>query len=255
MNITVTTNFDMFDDGKKHRIQQNSVAKSKGKEDITPAKTDHKTSQTKEDNFSFWDMVDVINPMQHLPIIGNIYREITGDGIQPIARIAGGAIFGGIIGAASSIANVIVQETSGKDIGEHMMAMVIDETKEPPLAGPQIPQTQMASNGDITQPLEKQRIEIIKQGHKEVDDTLFNTINANNKNSENPSENPYAVLAQARINTPFNGETPVINIRGRHFIDHEGNRVSSNITNNILSKTISDETHLALLMLQNHDNS
>ena len=64
----------------------------------------------------------MVNPLQHIPIVSTAYRAITGDEIKAPARIAGGAIFGGPIGAVSSLANVIVEESSGKDIGEHVMA-------------------------------------------------------------------------------------------------------------------------------------
>lgn len=233
MTVTITTNFDMFDDGKKHRIQQNSVVKSTVNTEIST----NNVGQSDDESFSFWDMLDVVNPMQHLPVIGNIYREITGDTIQPVARIAGGAIFGGIVGVASSLVNVIVQETSGKDIGEHMMAMVIDETKTTNIpTGPDLPDTS-----------EAQQIKIIKQGHKTTDNDMS-------------FENPYAVLAQAKtINSNDTTDRPVIDIRGRHYVDHDGNRISTSTPSNFSPITdkgaISADTHLALMMIQNLENA
>jgi hypothetical protein len=55
-----------------------------------------------EDGYSFGDVIDMINPLQHLPVIGMIYRKITGDTIKPISNIIGGTIFGGPVGAVSS---------------------------------------------------------------------------------------------------------------------------------------------------------
>lgn len=75
------------------------------------------------DGFTFLDFLDVINPLQHIPLIGTIYREMTGDDIDPGSRIAGGTLFGGPIGAAVSLVDVAVEESSGKDMGEHMMAL------------------------------------------------------------------------------------------------------------------------------------
>lgn len=69
-------------------------------------------------------ILDVINPLQHIPVVSTIYRHITGDEISPMARIAGDALYGGPIGAAVAVANVVVEEASGKDIGENMLAMV-----------------------------------------------------------------------------------------------------------------------------------
>ena len=75
-----------------------------------------------EKGFSFWDILDVVNPLHHLPVIGNIYRALSGDEIKGISRILGGGIFGGIIGAVAGLVNAITDQISGKDIGEHIMA-------------------------------------------------------------------------------------------------------------------------------------
>jgi len=43
----------------------------------------------------FSTLLDVINPLQHIPLVSTLYREITGDEISPSARILGGGLFGG----------------------------------------------------------------------------------------------------------------------------------------------------------------
>jgi hypothetical protein len=70
-----------------------------------------------EDGFTFGDFLDLINPLQHLPVISTIYRAISGDEISQGSRILGGAIFGGPIGLASAVANAAVEQATGKDIG------------------------------------------------------------------------------------------------------------------------------------------
>ncbi len=80
-----------------------------------------------DDGFTFMDFLDIINPMQHLPIISNLYRNWSGDTIDPIPRIGGGALFGGPIGAIASLINVIINETTGKDAGDHFLAFLEDE--------------------------------------------------------------------------------------------------------------------------------
>jgi hypothetical protein len=72
----------------------------------------------------FGDLLQALNPLQNLPIVGTIYRELTGQTIEPSARVLGGLIYGGPIGIASALVNAIVEDDSGKDIGGHMMAMV-----------------------------------------------------------------------------------------------------------------------------------
>lgn len=83
-----------------------------------------------EDGFGFDDLLDIINPLQHIPIVSAIYRRLTGDEISPAAEMAGGALFGGPLGLAGSVANMVVDETTGRDLGEHAMAMVFGETGE-----------------------------------------------------------------------------------------------------------------------------
>ena len=50
--------------------------------------------------FGFRDILDIVNPLQHLPIIGSVYRWLTGDRPGAVAQIAGDALYGGPIGAA-----------------------------------------------------------------------------------------------------------------------------------------------------------
>ena len=48
---------------------------------------------------TFGDALDLVNPLQHLPLVSTLYRKITGDVISPAMELAGGALFGGPIGA------------------------------------------------------------------------------------------------------------------------------------------------------------
>lgn len=79
-------------------------------------------------SFGFLDfiktIIDIINPLQHIPVISTIYRHITGDEINPVARVAGGALFGGPIGAAASAADVAIEGATGRDIGENVLALI-----------------------------------------------------------------------------------------------------------------------------------
>lgn len=77
-----------------------------------------------EGGFSFKSVLDIINPLQQLPIISTAYRELTGDTISSGSRLAGGALFGGGVGFLVALANEIVGENTGKDIGSHLFAAV-----------------------------------------------------------------------------------------------------------------------------------
>ncbi len=76
-----------------------------------------------EDGPSFFDILDIINPLQHIPIVSTLYRALTGDEIDPVPRVVGGALFGGLIGATASLVNVVIDELTGSDIGEHVLAL------------------------------------------------------------------------------------------------------------------------------------
>ena len=52
--------------------------------------------------------VDVINPLQHIPFVNFLYRNITGDTITPDANFAGGLLYGGPIGALGAAASMIL---------------------------------------------------------------------------------------------------------------------------------------------------
>jgi hypothetical protein len=103
-----------------------------------------------EDFFS--TLLDIINPLQHIPLVSALYREITGDEISPSARILGGGLFGGPIGLASASANVILEQASGDDLLGHALAMISGDAEPgiaPQQAGtPNIHEQADAGNAD-----------------------------------------------------------------------------------------------------------
>ena len=62
-----------------------------------------------DDGMSFKDVLDLVNPLHHIPVVGHVYRELTGDEIAPAVQVAGGALFGGPLGAALSVAGLVVE--------------------------------------------------------------------------------------------------------------------------------------------------
>ncbi|WP_148207234.1 hypothetical protein [Paramagnetospirillum magneticum] len=80
-----------------------------------------------DDEPSFWDLLDVINPLQHIPLVNNVYRELTGDKIGVAARLVGGTLFGGPLGLIASAANCVLEESTGRDAGGHVLALFRDD--------------------------------------------------------------------------------------------------------------------------------
>ena len=85
------------------------------------------------DSLGFADLLDVVNPLQHLPVVGTLYREWTGDTIAAPARILGDTLFGGPIGLLFGIIDSIVESISGKDIGGAVYAAVFGEDEAKPV--------------------------------------------------------------------------------------------------------------------------
>jgi hypothetical protein len=76
------------------------------------------------DGPNFKDVLDFINPLQHIPIVSSIYRSVTGDVPSTGAKIAGDTLFGGVIGLVGSVFDSIIQQQTGKDIAGNVLAAI-----------------------------------------------------------------------------------------------------------------------------------
>jgi hypothetical protein len=83
-----------------------------------------------KDGFTFGDVVDMFNPLQHLPFVSKYYREHADDDACEGSKLIGGALFGGLFGGAagvlSSIANSAVRHETHQDVSEHLLEIVDD---------------------------------------------------------------------------------------------------------------------------------
>lgn len=90
-----------------------------------------KPRESEEGSFTFSDFLDAINPLQHIPVIGAIYREVTGDQIGFGAKNIGGLLFGGIPGLVASVVDSVIQNETGRDSGAHLIAFLRDGAADP----------------------------------------------------------------------------------------------------------------------------
>ncbi len=74
----------------------------------------------KGEGMSFWDVLDVVNPLQHIPVVNKIYQAVTGDTIRTPAKVAGAALFFGPVGLAVASADAILEKETGKDAMDHV---------------------------------------------------------------------------------------------------------------------------------------
>ncbi len=102
-----------------------------------------------DDGFSFGDFLDLINPLQHLPIVGTLYRAATGDDISTGSSILGGGLFGGILGAGAAVVNAVIEEATGGEIVDHITSLFGDEDapETAVLASAEIPNGNRAASG------------------------------------------------------------------------------------------------------------
>ncbi len=85
------------------------------------------TASNDSSPLTFGDIIDTINPLQHIPLVDALYRRITGDTIRPQGQILGGLLYGGLIGGAVATASVILHETTGVDPEEEILTALLGD--------------------------------------------------------------------------------------------------------------------------------
>lgn len=64
------------------------------------------------DGLSFSDLLDLVNPLHHIPVLGTAYRKLTHDTLDPAVRVAGGAMFGGPLGAVFAAGGMLLEHAA-----------------------------------------------------------------------------------------------------------------------------------------------
>ena len=80
-----------------------------------------------DQEFGFADLVDMVNPLQHIPVADHLYRAMTGDTIKPISKLIGSSLFGGPLGAGGAVVNMIVERETGDDMTGNAFAMMFGD--------------------------------------------------------------------------------------------------------------------------------
>jgi len=78
-----------------------------------------------DDGFTIDDVIDIVNPLQHIPVVSTVYRWLTGDTISPAAELAGGALYGGVVGFASSAATIALDGLTGGNTDQQVMVALL----------------------------------------------------------------------------------------------------------------------------------
>lgn len=67
---------------------------------------------------SFADLIDVLNPLQHIPGVAEVYRSVTGDQISEGARYAGNALYGLAFGGPVGLSVMTAYSIAGHAVSE-----------------------------------------------------------------------------------------------------------------------------------------
>lgn len=78
-----------------------------------------------DDGLTFDDVIDVVNPLQHIPVVSTVYRWLTGDTISPAAELAGGALYGGAVGFAASAGMIAMDGLTGGATDQQFMVALL----------------------------------------------------------------------------------------------------------------------------------
>ena len=89
-------------------------------------------------SFGFHDVIDTLNPLQHIPVVSTVYRWLTGDNPGNVAEVVGDGIYVGPVGIGVGFMSIALKEETGKGPGEMAMAMI---------AGPDTSESKVASAG------------------------------------------------------------------------------------------------------------
>lgn len=94
----------------------------------------------------FHNLLEIVNPLQHLPVVSTLYRNLTGDKINTFDKVAGDALYGGPIGFASSISDTIFEKVTGKDFGDTIYSYLFGDSSNDP-TGPMkiVPYSQLTA--------------------------------------------------------------------------------------------------------------
>jgi hypothetical protein len=118
--------YSFLDTENRARIKAHAAARSDTSGASTAAPGAGTTVASAND-LTFDDLVDVVNPLQHLPVISTFYRHFAHDPIRPLPKIAGDALYGGWMGLASSVADYAFEKITGKNFGDTVLALVTGE--------------------------------------------------------------------------------------------------------------------------------
>ena len=112
-------------------ILSGSAAISQTAAPLSVSKASAAEGDTGTHNFSFGDLIDVINPLQHIPGVASVYRAVTGDMISDPARFMGSMLFTGPIGLALTAVDTLAMNAEGQRPSDQLIAAFRSDDPSP----------------------------------------------------------------------------------------------------------------------------
>jgi hypothetical protein len=81
-----------------------------------------------EDGFSFSDLIDAVNPLNHIPIVSGLMEQETEHKVSTAAKLIGGALLGGPIGFVVGLIDAVFEQATGKGAAESMVAALMEDS-------------------------------------------------------------------------------------------------------------------------------
>lgn len=80
------------------------------------------------------DLFDIVNPLEHLPVVSTLYEHLTGHEVDTPEKIMGDTLYGGPLGFICSLGDTIFKAITGKDVGDTVYAFVTGQDSSTALA-------------------------------------------------------------------------------------------------------------------------
>jgi len=80
------------------------------------------------DDIKFDDVLDAINPMNHIPILSKLTQS--SNPLMPITKMAGSALMGGPIGLAISAMDSVVEQVTGNSMLGNTIETIFGDSQE-----------------------------------------------------------------------------------------------------------------------------
>ena len=110
-----------------------------------------------ESHVTFREVLSALNPLQYIPVIGTIYRAVTGDQIpEPLRRIGtlvASFLMGGPVGALINVGVFAAEKATGFDIDKAGQAALHGDLSDDPAIASATPTPAQAAGPDLPSPL------------------------------------------------------------------------------------------------------